>query len=479
MLHEASGQLPNGTHSSGFMPRPLAQAAAALTLPQPRDPSPVIDALWQRYGKMPMQTFSRRLSKLVGRTVLIVDLADEPHAPTVRSTGNHAETPFTEAQLAERVRFLQDQAKTTFPDKTDIWDKWQWKESAKVCAPNIDELLVKGGAPEVVAQAQKLPARLAGDCWDKAAIIFSPDPRWTPQQDWALLTGMGGLLERSPPGTLVQDYSRKHEFAHLLQRRRNFDKAGESWRNQRKRWVLEYDADNLFLKEARRKNKLLQRKAKDAKLTGAALTDNRAQRQTLIENAQAVKHMRVISGFLYTMPRYWIGLAQDNATALGLSRLSAPPGDDKAAQQLHRAAERAAEKSSVVGYELRWRVAAQLEGKPLQEDSATLQAKIRDWRSHPEASDDRTSHRWELNRLFSDHWTNGKNFAWGGLNDVRQSIPAVREVLASGAITDPLTRRNAQLVSQAAEYFRPSLKVSQPLRPQSPAATPQAHNASL
>ncbi|MBP7254050.1 MAG: hypothetical protein KBA75_11280, partial [Alphaproteobacteria bacterium] len=377
------------------MPHLLAQTAESLTQPLPRDPSPVIDALWQRYGIMPMRTFSRRLSRLVGRTVLVVDLAATPHAPTVRSTGNHAETSFTEEQLAERARFLQEQAKATFPEKADVWDKWQWKESAKVCAPNIDELLVKGGPPEVVAQAHKLPARLAGDCWDKAAIIFSPDPRWTPHQDWALLTGMGGLLERSPPGTLVQDYSRKHEFAHLLQRRRGFDKAGENWRNQRKRWVLEYDADNLFLKEARHKNKLLQRKAREGKLTGAALADNRTQRRALIENARGVKHMRVVSGFLYTMPRYWIGLAQDNPAALGLTRLSAPPGDNKAAQQLHRTAERAAEKSSVVGYELRWRVAAQLEGKPLQEDSATLQAKIRVWRSHPEATADKSSHRWE------------------------------------------------------------------------------------
>lgn len=477
MLHEAPGNLPNGTHSSGFMPPRLAQAAASLTIPAPRDPSPVIDALWQRYGKMPMRTFSRRLSRLVGRTVLVVDLAAEPHAPTVRSTGNHAETQFTEAQLTERVRFLQEQAKATFPDKTEIWEKWQWQKSAMVCAPNIDELVVKGGPPEVIAQAQKLPARLAGECWDKAAVIFAPDRRWTPEQDWALLTGMGGLLERSPPGNLVQIYSSDHETAHFLQRRLNFDKAGESWPNQRKRWVLEYDADNLFLKEARRKSKQLQRQARNGNLSAAALANNRTQRRALIENAQAVKHMRVISGFLYTMPRYWIGLAQDNPVIFGLKRLTAAPGDSKAAQQLHRAAERAAEKASVVGYELRWRVAAQLEGKPLQDDSATLQAKIRDWRSHPGPSKEKGSHRWELNRLFTEIYTNGKNFHWGSLNDVRQAIPAVRAVLASGAITDPLTRRNGELVVQAAEYFRPSLKTEPPLRPASfphPVAEPRA-----
>lgn len=263
MLHAASASLPDGTTSSAFMPRPLAQAAATVTRPKTRDASPAVDALWRRYGKMPMQQFSRRLSAIVGRTVLVVDLGAMPHAPTVRSTGNHAEAPFTEAQIAERARFLQEQAKATFPDQSDMWDKWKWKESsAKVCAPNIDELLVRGGPPEVVAKAQQLPGRLAGDCWDKAAVIFAPDRRWTPQQDWALLTGLGGLMERNPPGNLVQLYSEEHETAHLMQRRLGFDKAGENWPNQRKRWVLEFDADELFLKQARRKVTQLQAKAK-------------------------------------------------------------------------------------------------------------------------------------------------------------------------------------------------------------------------
>lgn len=181
------------------------------------------------------------------------------------------------------------------------------------------------------------------------------------------------------------------------------------------------------------------------------------------------------------MPRYWVALALDNPARYGLDRVTPPdPDDKKAMQRVHINMVRAADKAFLAGYELRWRVAAQLEGKPLTEDSATLQAKIKDWRQNPGPSSDPQSHRWELNYWFSDIFSRSRqaktpdepkrNFYWSEVNDVRQAIPALQQVLASGAITDPATQRLGSLVVQAAHYFRPSLATNAPQRP----ALPQA-----
>ncbi len=483
MFHGLRDIVPPQAQAAGFAP-PLTSLQNAGRNGQPSLDA-VATALWLARDELTARDLSRTLTQLSGRPVLVVDLAAMPHAPTTRSTGNHTEANFTRDQLGERARYLAREARETLPEAQPLWQKWKWRSvSAKICAPNVDELTVKGGPAADIAAALQLPSRLVGDAWDKAAVIFAPDRRWTVQQEWANITGLGGRLERHPVGDSVRTYLSGHETAHVLQRRQGLDQTNASAAQQNlAKWVIEYDADKMEVDGLRQLGRRLKQQSVREGLQGEALAENRQQRQELLENAMGIKHMRAINGFLYATPQYWVALALDNPKQLGLQ--SEPRNcDDKAAvQDYTHSVKKAAEKSFLAGYELRWRVAAQLEGRPLTEDSATLQAKIKDWRDNPGPAQPNTA-RWELNYWFSDILSRDKNakspdepkknFYWGAANDVTQAIPALRQVMAGGAITDPLTRRNGELVLQAAEFFVPSLKVApspaQPSR-QAPAQT--------
>lgn len=483
MFHGLRDIVPSQAQATGFAP-PLTSLQNTGRNSQPSLDA-VATALWLARDELTSRDLSRSLTQLAGRPVLVVDLAAMPHAPTTRTTGNHTEAPFTREQLAERARYLAREARETLPEAQPVWQKWKWLAvSAKICAPNVDELTVKGGATAEVEAAKRLPSRLSGEGWDKAAVIFAPDRRWTTQQEWANITGLGGRLERYPAGEAVRTYQSGHETAHVLQRRQGLDQTSASAAQQNiAKWLIEYDADKMEVDGLRQLGGRLKRQVQQQNLSGEALAENRQQRQELLENAVGIKHMRAINGFLYATPRYWVALALDNPRALGL--LPEPRDrDDKGAMHAYAVStQQAAEKSFLSGYELRWRVAAQLEGKPLTENSAILQAKIKDWRDNPGPAQPNTA-RWELNYWFSDIFSRDKNsqspdepkknFYWGAANDVTQAIPALRQVLADGAITDPLTRRNGALVLQAAEFFVPSLKTAapSPARPAAPAFAP-------
>jgi hypothetical protein len=464
MFHAAHDTLPHQTQPARFAP--------SFTTPplKPADAQTAIISLWTQRDVLTQQQFSRALSEIVQRPVLVVDLGAMPHAPTVRNTNNHTETEFTAEQIKDRAHYLARQAQSILPEARDIWKKWKWREvSATICAPNIDELLVKGETAADVKNNTNLPTRLVGECWDKAAVIFAPDRRWSVKQEWQNMTGLGNRLEYHPPGTGVRVYTGGHETAHVEQLRIGFDSAiKDSNKAETVKWLIERDADLLPIKEMRHLGLNLKKQAQAENLTGAALAYNSAERREMVETAQAVKHMRAISGFLVSTPRYWSALALDNPRQLGLLSEPQDKKDGAAMQTFQQAALDAAEKSKLVGYELRWRVAAQLEGKPLQDNSATLQAKIKDWQDNPGPSADKHSHRYELNYWFSDIVSRDKNakssdepkksFYWSTVNDVQQAIPALKQVLASGAVTDPLTQRNGELVVRAAHYFAPSLQ---------------------
>lgn len=482
MFHGLRDIVPTQTQAAGFAP--------PLTSPQytGRNGQPSLDAvataLWLARDELTARDLSRSLTQLSGRPVLVVDLAAMPHAPTTRTTGNHSEEPFTRDQLAERARYLAREARETLPEAKSIWQKWKWLAvSAKICAPNVDELTVKGGPEAEVAAAKQLPSRLTGESWNKAAVIFAPDRRWTEQQEWANITGLGGRLERYPAGSSVRTYLSGHETAHVLQRRQGLDQNSASAAQQNlAKWLIEYDADKMEVNGLRQLGLRLKQQSQREGLQGTALEENRQQRQELMENAVGIKHMRAINGFLYSTPRYWVALALDNPRQLGLLPEPRDRDDKPTVQAYAQSVQQAADKSFLSGYELRWRVAAQLEGKPLTEDSAALQAKIKDWRDNPGPAQSGTA-RWELNYWFSDIFSRDKkakspdepknNFYWGAANDVTQAIPALRQVIASGAITDPLTRRNGELVLQAAEFFVPSLKQQPTMAMRPTAAFPQ------
>jgi len=442
--------------------------ALPLAAPEPDLDLPArVIALWQQHGSMTAQQFSLAVSEIAGRPVLVVDLEAMPHAPTGRGTNNHTEAWFTPDQLKDRAAYLQRLALETHPEAEDIWNAWEWeKVSACVCAPNIDELSVMGGAETDLAASMNMPSRLVGACWDKAAIIFSPDERWTPVQEWQNLTGLREEMEHCPPDALVRAYTVAHETGHALQKRKDFDRPEDNGiQTQKDKHLIEWDADDLPITGMRQLARSLNKQALQQNLQGEALAANRAERRALLENAQGIKMMRALNGFLSTSPRYWISLAQDNPQKLGLL----PIPDNQNAESVSRffqAADKAAEKSILANYELRWRVAAQIEGNPLTENSTALQCKIKDWLDNPGPCSDNTSHRWELNYWFSDFLSLDKkaknkpqnSFYWGGVNDVKQSIPALRQVVESGLITDPLTLRTAELVMRAAYYFKPSLR---------------------
>lgn len=350
---------------------------------------PEILQIWAKRDEMPRRAFTRAISDVVGRPVLVVDLGDMPYAPTRRSTGNHTEANFTPEQIKERARYLEDEAKAVLPEAKPLWDCWKWAEiTATICAPNIDEMLVKFDPNTDHATAKNRPARLIGDFWDSAAVIFAPDRRWTVTQEWQNLTGLGTLLEYHPPGNGVRTYTGGHETTHAIQRRQSMDKNhSHPQQAELAKWVIERDADNLPLHQLKQLGHKLLADAKRHNLQGDALQANSEERRSLVETAVAVKHMRALSGFLVSTPRYWIALGLDSPRRLGLLAEPNDPTNQEAADKFLASARQAAEKSMLVGYEVRWRVAAQLAGTPLTKSSEVVQAEIKEWWDNPGPGD--------------------------------------------------------------------------------------------
>lgn len=431
---------------------------------------PEILQIWAKRDEMPRRAFSRAISEVVGRPVLVVDLEDMPYAPTRRETGNHTEANFTPEQINARAHYLQTEAQAVLPEAKPLWEHWKWAEiTANICAPNIDEMLVKFDPNADPVGAKNRPARLIGDFWDSAAVIFAPDRRWTVAQEWQNLTGLGNLLEYHPPGSGVRTYTGGHETTHVLQRRQSMDKShSHPQQAELAKWVIERDADKLPLHQLKQLGHKLLVYAKQHNLRGEAMQANRDERRALVETAVAVKHMRALSSFLVSTPRYWIALGLDSPQRLGLLPEPRDPTNQEAADKFLASARQAAEKSLLVGYEVRWRVAAQLAGTPLTKSSKEVQAEIKEWWDNPGPGKQAGTPHWELNYWFSDIFSRDKqakspdelkkNFFWGTVNDVRAAIPALKEVIASGAMTDPLAVRNSNLILNAAYYFMPSMK---------------------
>lgn len=101
MIHAGPEGLPAKTQAVAFAPATTVHAVA----PGQTNQSVVLAVaeLWRTRDTRDPVDFSRALTEIVGRPVLVIDLAAVPHAPTVRGTGNHTEAQFTPAQLVSAL----------------------------------------------------------------------------------------------------------------------------------------------------------------------------------------------------------------------------------------------------------------------------------------------------------------------------------------------------------------------------------------
>ena len=362
---------------------------------------------------------SRELSKIVGRPALVVWLDEMPHA---FSDPSHLRA-YAEEEVAARAAFLAARAKEALPHAALWKDKdWSWEPAAAFNAPNSSHL--RTGAKHVGNLGRVLPSRLEGACWNRGGVVFGSDRNWSVAQCWSSLSCLGDtLLARFPKGKGIRGYLLLHEIAHLLQRQPTLDflTTGSEAENFARNFKAEADADLFALTMM---NSMARRLESQGDFDRA---------HDLRETVLAVKHARALNGFLYGMPHYWVAPMLDvcGGSAWHEPCVAQQPTPEACLQ---------------AGYVVRALVYARVTGIRLPSGFDAMQSLVKDWQAQTLRDD---GLRAKMDNAF------GGPFNWGGVNHVAQSIPALRDIIREGVITDPLTLRYATLVLDAAESFAP------------------------
>lgn len=419
-------------------------------------PSETALTLWRHIkgyvaGDVSLENLSGCYQELTGKPFVVVPLDRLSGASAERAT-NHLGY-FPERTFKTRRRQLVEHALKVSPDAGRHWRFLDWNSAARCCAPNCHTLyscsLTSGHE-----DTSKL-SRLTGECFTSQGFVFILPPTSPVVAEWRNITGLGDLLERYPDSGLVHAYTIGHEMTHPQQR---FSEvmcaaAGKAGADVMA-WIAEFDADLMPLTALRHDEAVLRQKQNS--LSGEALAINRSQQAECAETAEVIPLMRALAQTVgRRTPRCWSAVALDDPALLGIT---AWPDDQRrmSAQEFYPMAIAAAEKSIVSGYELLWRLAAMESGKPMQETSALVQDKVRDWIAHPGPSDQRGSDRWELNRLFGgDIFTDGRTYHWEDMSQPLRVMRALLDVLDQGRISDPVTQRMAELSIKAGRTFMP------------------------
>lgn len=418
-------------------------------------PSETALTLWRQIkgyvaGENSLENLSGCYRELTGKPFVVVPLDRLSGASAERAT-NHLGC-FPERTFKTRRRQLVEQALKVSPDAGQHWRVLDWNSAARCCAPTSHTVHACSTTPH--EDTSKL-SRLAGECYRTEGFVFVLSPTSPVVAEWRNITGLGDLLERYPASSLVHAYTIGHEMTHPQQRFSGAmcAAAGNTGADVMA-WIAEFDADLMPL-EALRHDKAMLRQKQET-LSGAALAINKSQHAECAETAEVIPLMRALAQTVgRRTPRYWSAVALDNPALLGIT---AWPDDQTrmSAQEFYPKAIAAAKKSIVSGYELLWRLAAMESGKPMQETSALVQDKIRDWIANPGPSDQRGSDRWELNRLFGgDIFTDGRTYHWAEMSQPLRVMRALLDVLDQGRISDPVTQRMAELSLKAGRTFMP------------------------
>lgn len=373
-------------------------------MPRLPDPSPAplgdpLDILFQSQTMDPM-AFSRAVSGLLRRPILVVPLDQLPHSSADPANAGHV---FTEDERKARAVKLKRLAMKTLPQGNTWWRVWDWQELAKQRGPNgatghsaNHHLKDKTAGPVLPALAQRRQGAYRPEC----SVILAPDRRWSLEAEWSnQLARDSDAAGTALRAGAIKHYIFLHELGHALQRQESHKL--KTWEQS---WHAELDADRFAFAQM------------DAR---AGRTKDPEEAQALRETVQAMKHARALKGFLGNAWAYLFAPALD-----------AVP-------------EPAPDACRLAVYEMWVRVYARLTRQTLVGDSAQVQGRISTW-----ISDDRNRDTL-LDEAFGQ-------FKWGEVSaDPAQAIPALRTMLDAGEFTDPLARKTVQQVLDAAEYFRP------------------------
>lgn len=381
--------------------------------------------------------FSREVSRLMGRPVLVVRLDDLPHH---KKGGG-----FTDSELSERAEALREMAETEVP--SEIWKQYKWTVAAESHEPTNDGLCTPEKFAGLPTQAP-LSRRIPNACWKKAGVVFLPETYLTPREMWTDMIGLDDMptrknpngrwnhpLERIPPGDSVRIYTRRHELVHLEQQHPNCNtELTDDRRN-----LAELDADIGAFSDLRW-------------MAGLPNTSD-AKRNELLETSQGIMHVRALQTFIKSTKPYCFTVAFD-AHAYDAQTVSPE-------WEAHLSVNYG--KNWLAAYELRLRVLAEMgiEGlEHLPRDSFSIRQHLVGLAAHAPVDQkiyDAMGHYLEA------------PYNWSGL-DPADTLPILRDIVNNGEIDSPFTRRNANLVLQAVDYFKPSLlhkraMVAEPQRP--------------
>lgn len=372
-----------------------------------------------KYGDEDAARLSRQISHIVGRPVLVVNLDLLPNKPDM-----HRDDKLSSQQANQHAAILKSLERKAFPERNGFPKSWKWQESGQIHSVNSTSWRV------LTVRKTKLPSRLSGKYWVKAAILTTADKKWNNRELWSRIAGIPPeQIEHVPNGDAVRAYNLGHELGHVLQLCPKRLVPDAPWQ-----WETERDADRASfsgLKLLVHRRTLLEsaKKPSARKLEREKLGARKAE---FDETMKAVIHGRALSGFRASFPAYW--------SALNLN------GHENVAYR----------ESLLCNYELRLRVYAEMTGAEPLGSSKNLQKTIDLWKGFWAKGEKLLP---ILQKAFESDWD------WGNYNDIDKSIPALNRILRRGDITDPLAARNAELVIEAATYFRPSLKMVLAERP--------------
>jgi hypothetical protein len=161
---------------------------------------------------------SQELSRLAGKPILVVNLADLPHAyEELRDVPSNQ--PYTALQVSERASKLSEYYKHAFPGVDPaIWMKGDMAvHAASYALPNAGAVVKS--CREEEPPPSILSPRMEGDVWSQAVIIFVPDRRWSDKAMWARRTGLSeDEIVKYPKGDGSKITALLHEMGHALQK---------------------------------------------------------------------------------------------------------------------------------------------------------------------------------------------------------------------------------------------------------------------
>jgi hypothetical protein len=343
---------------------------------------------------------SRLTSSYAGRPILVVNLEHLPQRPGLDENGYRL-NGLSDEQIRDHVKRLHViERETFFNNGSGFPIDWDWAGSGQLHEVSSYSLCTNDPRDEL------LPSRMSGDYWVKAALLTTAERN----------SNNPSVYEPFCKRNVRDAYRFGHELAHAFQLCPTRFLPNAAWR-----WETEIDADK-------------------GSFAGLSLLANRqhlsGHKVEFEETIKTVIHERSLDAFIAAYPVYF--------TALRLN------GHDNVTYEQAVACNR----------ELRFRVYAEIEGIELPSSSEQIQALITRWEKREKTDEPLVA---AIQKAFGDPWDWGSTASrlgdWSKYNyDLNRSIPTLYDILHDGLITDPLSRRNAELVIGAAIYLHPHLQ---------------------